>query len=61
MKKLAHWRAVEVVDFGVMESSEGESARMMVVVHQGRPVQTVSFGKDELVWLVPRSKEPNRA
>ena len=61
MKKLAHWRAVEVVDSGVMESSEGESSRMMVVVHQGRPVQTMSFGKDELVWLVPRSKEPNRA
>jgi hypothetical protein len=61
MKKLAHWRDLEVVDFGVLESSEGETARMMVVFHQGRPVQTVSFGKDELVWLAPRSKEPNRA
>ena len=61
MKKLAHWRELEVVDFGVMESSAGESARMMVVVHKGRPVQTVAFGRDEVVWLVPRSKEPNRA
>ena len=61
MKKLAHWRELEVLDFGVMESSKGKSTRMMMVVHKGRPVQTVAFGRDELVWLVPRSKEPNRA
>lgn len=60
MKKAVNWRELEVVDFGVLESSAGESSRMMVVFHQGRPVQTVSFGKDELVWLAPRSKEPNR-